>query len=244
MQTVYIDKQTLIDTFYSSGNSAMAEKDQVKPLAPSAYRIGSHEDEDQAISMELKTLKQRKYIKCCGCITALLLIQAVILLILFFTVFRVKDPVIKMNSVKIVHLELVNGTTPKPGVNITLMADVSVKNPNVASFKYSNTTTTIYYGGVVVGEAKNPAGKAKARRTMRMNLTIDIMPDKILGVQSLSSDIQSRKLSMNSYTKVGGRVKILHIIKRHVVVKMNCSMTMNLTSQSIQEQKCKRHVSL
>ncbi|TKY45788.1 hypothetical protein E2542_SST30196 [Spatholobus suberectus] len=48
---------------------------------------------------------------------------------------RHTDPVITMNGVKITKLELVNTITPKPGANMSLIADVSVKNPNVASFR-------------------------------------------------------------------------------------------------------------
>ncbi|KAF8412182.1 hypothetical protein HHK36_000141 [Tetracentron sinense] len=219
----------------------MAERDQVKPLAPAADRLTSDEDEAMLLS---KKLRRRKYIKCCGCIMALMLIQAVTIIVLIFTVFRVKDPIIKMNGVKVQQFQLINGTIPAPGVNMTLIADVSVKNPNVASFKFGNTTTTLYYWGTVVGEARNPPGQAKARRTLRMNITIEIIPDRLLANPNLISDVGSKLLTMSTYTRSGGRVKILKIIKKHVVVKMNCTVTVNITSQEIQEQKCKRHVKL
>ena len=70
--------------------------------------------------------------------------------------------------------ELINGTTPKPGSNISLIADVSVKNPNVASFKYRNITTNLYYYGTVVGDARGPTGRAKAHRIMRMNIMLTL----------------------------------------------------------------------
>ncbi|KAF8380147.1 hypothetical protein HHK36_027630 [Tetracentron sinense] len=220
----------------------MAERDQVKPLAPAGYQLSSDEDDATMLS---KKLQRRKYIKCCGCIMALMLIQAVTIIILAFTVFRIKDPVIKMNGVQVEQLELINGTTiPRPGVNMTLTADVSVKNPNVASFKFSNTTTTLYYRGTVVGEARNPPGKAKARRTLRMNITVEIIPDRLMNNPNLKSDVDSKILTMSSYTRIGGRVKIMKIIKKHVIVKMNCTISVNITSQAIQEQKCKRSVKL
>ncbi|MBA0826606.1 hypothetical protein Goarm_011437, partial [Gossypium armourianum] len=140
------------------------------------------------------------------------------------------------------RLELINGTTPKPGSNISVTADVSVKNPNVASFKYRNTTTTLYYYGKVVGDARGPPGRAKARRTVRMNITIDIIVDRVLASPNLVTDVRSGTLTMVSYSRVGGRINILNIIKRHVTVKMNCSMTVNIFSQAIQQQKCKRQV--
>ncbi|PHU09562.1 hypothetical protein BC332_21422 [Capsicum chinense] len=139
-----------------------------------------------------------------------------------------------MNGVTVEKLDLVNtgGTIlpmPKPGSNMTIKADVSVKNPNFASFRYSNTTTTISYHDTVVGEARGPSGKSKARGTTRINVTIDIITDKIVSHPGLQNDITTGLLTMNSYTRVGGRVKLLNMIKKHVIVKMNCSITVNIT---------------
>uniref|UniRef100_A0A2N9FPQ3 Late embryogenesis abundant protein LEA-2 subgroup domain-containing protein n=1 Tax=Fagus sylvatica TaxID=28930 RepID=A0A2N9FPQ3_FAGSY len=143
----------------------MLEKEQVRPLASATDRPRSDDDE---AALHKQKLKRRRCIKCCGSIAALMLLQAIVVIILIFTVFRVKDPIIKMNGITITKLELINNnTTPKPGVNMSLTADVSVKNPNVASFKYSNTTTTLFYYGTVVGEARGPPGKAKPNKEDR-----------------------------------------------------------------------------
>lgn len=219
----------------------MVERDQVRPLAPASDLPRS--DSGEAAS-HLKKFRRKKWIKCCGYVAALVLILAVVIVILIFTVFRIKDPVIKMNNFTVTHLELINGTTPRPGSNMSLIADVSVKNPNIASFKYGNTTTTLYYYGTVIGDARGPAGRAKARRTMQMNVSVDIITDRVLASPNLASDVSSGTLTMNSYSSIGGRVNMLNIIKRHVTVKMNCSMTVNISSQAIQDQKCKRKVDL
>lgn len=223
----------------------MTEREQVRPLAPAADRPSSDDDE---VALTLKKLRRRKFVRCCGCVTVLLLIQAVVIIILVLTVFRVKDPIIKMNGVTVTKLDLINnnGTNPmpRPGSNMTLIADVSVKNPNVASFKYSNTSTTLYYHGTMVGEARGPPGRAKAQRTMRMNITVDIIADQILASPNLNADLTSGVLTMSSYSRIGGRVNILNIIKKHVTVRMNCSMTVNISSQAIQNQVCKRKVDL
>lgn len=61
----------------------MARRDQVKPLAPvEVHRPRS--DEDEVLFAQFK-LRQRKYLKCCGCVAALFLILAVVSLILAFT---------------------------------------------------------------------------------------------------------------------------------------------------------------
>lgn len=220
----------------------MMEHEQVRPLAPSADRTIS--DDEEAAALRSKKLRRRKCIKCCGCITAVLLVPAIVIVILIFTIFRVKDPSIRLNGVIITQLELINNTIPKPGVNMSMIVDVSVKNPNIASFRYRNTTSGLYYNGELVGEARGPPGHAKARRTMRMNLTVDIITDELISNPNLNTEVSTGLLTMDSYSKIPGRVKLLKIIKKQVTVKMNCSITVNISTQAIQAQKCRNKVDL
>ncbi|XP_022738068.1 uncharacterized protein LOC111290840 [Durio zibethinus] len=215
----------------------MAEQEQAKPLAPAAFQTRS--DDEERLSMQLKS-KKRTYIQCCGCITALLLIQAVVILVLFFTVFRIQDPRIWLNSVTFIQRPefLPNGSL-RADVNVTLLVDFSVKNPNVATFKFNNSTTSIYYRGRVVGEGTHLQGKAKARRTLRRNVTVEIVPEKILAVPNFLSDLISGALNISSYTRISGRVKILKIIKKNIVVKFNCSMTYRLSGVDFHGQMCR-----
>lgn len=212
----------------------------MRPLAPASERPNSDDD----LETQKKEFRRKRCLRCSACLAALLLILATVIVVLIFTVFRVKEPVIRLNGMTVEKLELDNGM-PKPGSNLTLTADVSVKNPNLASFRYTNTTSSLSYRGTVVGEARTPPGKTKARRTSRMNITVDIVTDRIVSQPSLIRDIISTGLlTMDSYTRVGGRMKFLKLINRHVVVKMNCTITMNITTRSIQTQKCKRKVNL
>ncbi|KAF3447664.1 hypothetical protein FNV43_RR08366 [Rhamnella rubrinervis] len=168
------------------------------------------------------------------------------MLVLGFTVFDVKEPRIHMNRIFVQRLELDETGNIRTDVNITLLADVSVNNPNMASFRFGNTTTTIYYvDGTVIGEGRNPAGKAKARQTLRMNMTVDVFPAKILGLLGLVTEsLASGALTIKTYTEIDGRVKIASAVKKNVEVKLNCNATFNINSRSIQEQNCKQKVSM
>lgn len=215
------------------------ETEQARPLAPAADRPSSDDDE---AALHLKKIQRRKFIKICGFLTAFVLIHVLVIITLIFTVFRVKDPVIKMNGITVTQSG--NSTILKAGTNLSFTADVSVKNPNVASFKYSNTTTTLYYHGTVIGEAHGPPGQARPRRTMRMNITANIITDRIISNPSLQTELGLGLLNLGSFSRIPGRVKILNVIRRHVVVKMNCTFAYNISSQEIQTQKCKRKVKL
>ncbi|XP_062029368.1 uncharacterized protein LOC133745327 [Rosa rugosa] len=211
-------------------------REQVKPLAPSSrYSVRSHDLEDDVPSLHITKFSQRNYY-CCGLAAAMFLILAVIAIVLGFTVFHVKGPRITMNGVTTANGSLLTGS------NITLLADVSIKNPNVASFKYENTTTLVYFKGTQVGEGRSPAGVAKARRTMRMNVTVDIVQAKIRAVPEFSKESAAGVLNLTSFTRVHGKVKVV-MVKRNVVVELNCTMTYNF-SQGIQGDKCKQRVGL
>ncbi|XP_014515388.1 late embryogenesis abundant protein At1g64065 [Vigna radiata var. radiata] len=219
----------------------MVDREQARPLAPAIERPSSEEHDS---SLHPKTQAHKKLIKRCACPLISLLLLAILIIVLIFTVFRVKDPVITMNGVRITKLELSNTMTLQTRANMSLVADVSVKNPNVASFRYSNTTTSLYYRGVMVGEARGPPGRAKARRTIRMNVTIDVITDRVVSSPDFTTDLGSGLMTMSSFSRVPGQVKILNLFKRHVVVKMNCSTTFNISTQAIKEQSCIRKVKL
>ncbi|KAI6702064.1 hypothetical protein NL676_011200 [Syzygium grande] len=221
---------------------AMAEKEQARPLAPASYTVRS--DADEALSAHFR-LRRPRYYKCCGITAALFLILAVVALVLVFTVFHVKDPIVRMNRVQIPQLaaQLVANGTSLASANITAVADVSVKNPNVASFRYGSSVTQISYGGVVVGEGMIPAGKAAARRTQRVNVTVEVVTARIAASPRLDGDLVAGNLSMESYTRIDGRVKILSIIRKRVVVTLNCNITYVINTREIKDA-CKTHVSL
>ncbi|KAG0484958.1 hypothetical protein HPP92_009037 [Vanilla planifolia] len=125
---------------------------------------------------------RRSKLCCCGCCGATVLLLGVTILVLALTVFKVKDPEVTMNNLHLDRLFVPGiGTPENPiSVNATLTADISIKNPNVASFRFRNSTTEFFYEGVTVGAAYAPDGYVKARRTARMNVTVDVMTDRVV----------------------------------------------------------------
>ncbi|KAJ8427366.1 hypothetical protein Cgig2_000495 [Carnegiea gigantea] len=165
---------------------------------------------------------------CCLAST-LLSIVTVLVIILLVTVFKVREPIVTLNKISL------GPTGPDPSLqsgstNISMTADVSVKNPNPGTFKFSNTTSTIYYRGLVVGDGHGPGGRARARRTLRMNISMAIAMDRVFSSPGLATDMGSGLFTMSSFTRVPGKVKVM-VVKKHVILEMNCT-----------DQKCKRHV--
>lgn len=210
-------------------------KEQVKPLAPAAHRLDV--EEPDTFSAEFMASHHRSCIKCCGCTVAILLVICMIIVVLMFTILRVHDPSLKMNSVNIDGVD--RATSFGPGLNLTIVADVSIKNPNVASFRFANTTTHLYYNGSIIGESNTLSGEVGARKTLRMNVWIEVMVDKMMKIGRLKSDLDMGLLPISSDTKVSGKVKITSGIKTSVVVKLKCTMNVNVSSWGMQDQDCR-----
>lgn len=171
-----------------------------------------------------------------------MLITSVLAIILSFTVFHIEDPIVEINVVQVTELELMYSTIPpKPGTNTSLKADVSVRNPNMLLLIYDNTTTTFYYHDIVVGEAHGPGGRAKPRRTARMNITVDLSMDRLISYPNVNQDVSSGLLTMSSISRItGGGVELFKGFKKGInILSMNCTITFNISSQGIEEQKCK-----
>ncbi|XP_010916767.1 late embryogenesis abundant protein At1g64065 [Elaeis guineensis] len=221
-----------------------AEQEHITPLATAAVDHPTSDEKDPSITTPTppssRRRRRRRCLICCGSCTALVVVIAIVLVIITVTVYKVKEPVMTMNSVSIKNLNLSLGSSLN--INMTVVADVSVKNPNAAFFRFGESTTALYYRAREVGVAYGPPGTAGARKTFRINVTIDVMADRLLSDPSVIGDLAAGKLDVTTSTKVGGRAKIFLIIKRHVDVMMNCSMTMAVSNQSILAQSCNQRV--
>ncbi|KAH6813199.1 hypothetical protein C2S51_022217 [Perilla frutescens var. frutescens] len=211
--------------------------EQAPQSAAASDRLPSIIDEEKTAAAG--ALRKRNFLRCCSCAGALLFFVVILAGTLIFTVFRVRGPALSLNSFTLVKLEVINGTNlPRRGSNATLNADVSMKNRNFVSFRHPITTSTIYYHGVAIGEVRAPAGNMPARRTTRMNVTADIIMDRVVAQPAFGSDMKSGSVQMSWYTRVGGRAKFF-FIKKHVTFKMNCTATVNVTAKALQKYKCK-----
>lgn len=227
----------------------MAEKDQVRPLAvasPAVNPINSEEEGGATGRRSVHYLRRRRCaIWCCGCCGLTVVVLGIVILILSLTVFKVKDPTLTMNSITLSDVNLGFLTANKPAsFNATLTADISLKNPNVASFKFDNSTTEFYYRGETVGVAYAPSGEVSAHRTVRMNVTVDVLGDQVASQTNVTDLIMGSELDLTSSTEVDGRVNVLGIYKRDISVMMNCNITLEVSafSQGIKSTSCLANV--
>ncbi|PUZ54894.1 hypothetical protein GQ55_5G168300 [Panicum hallii var. hallii] len=227
--------------YNNAATEAGKEEPPTRPLAtasPTVYPAaadGAAGDEEVATSS--KRWRSARYLRkrrcalwCCGCCGAAVVLLGIAALVLALTVFKVRDPVLTMNGVTLEGVDGDLGTAAghPVSVNATLSADVSIENPNAASFRFGRSETDFYYAGETVGVAYAPGGEVGAGRTVRMNVTLDVLADRISPNVNATDLIFGQDYNLTSYTEIAGRVSVLGIYKRDLDIKMNCSITLEV----------------
>lgn len=107
--------------------------------------------------------RSRKGLKICCGVTAILLITfIVVMVILYFTILKPKNPEITSQPVVLEHFELM--VLPALKLNVSLGIVVTVNNRNYGGFEYQNSTAYVTYRGDVVAEAPIQSDTIPARR--------------------------------------------------------------------------------
>ncbi|GAB2303247.1 hypothetical protein Dimus_037242 [Dionaea muscipula] len=167
-------------------------------------------------------------------------LMVVILVILGWTVLKVRRPVTTVNSVSLQDFQFSLGSLPQinPKINLTLAADVSIKNPNILGMKYTNSSAYVGYRGGVVGQAPLPAGSISGGQTLPLNLTITFMADRLISNSQFLSDVVSNgTLPLTAYTQISGKVSIL-FFKIHVVSYTTCHLVISVANRNISSNDC------
>ncbi|XP_043694039.1 uncharacterized protein LOC122644711 [Telopea speciosissima] len=187
--------------------------------------------------------------KACLCLSiffGVLVFVGLILLILALTVFKTKNPTVTINSVTVDYLK--SSVDPPPSrqvyLNLTLKLDISVYNPNKASFDYSDSSAKLYYNGEEVGNAPISAGDISAGGTIEMKTLLTVMADRLLSDPNFYKDMMSGTLPFAVYTTVAGKVTVLSIIKKHIVTYTSCNVSLNLQNSTVADSECRTKINL
>ncbi|KAJ4832514.1 hypothetical protein Tsubulata_000072 [Turnera subulata] len=191
----------------------------------------------QGLSGAESSRRRRK--TCLWATLGIIIALVVLIIILAFTVFKAKRPVTTINSVTLQDMSVALGVvTMTVKINVTVDADITIKNPNRVGFKYNNATASLNYRGQQVGVVPVPAGKISAGETMPMNVSLTVMADRLLSNSQAYADTLAGKMPMNTFVRVSGKVNILGI-KKHVVSESSCDFDVYIVNRTIGEQNCK-----
>ncbi|KAK7861613.1 late embryogenesis abundant protein At1g64065 [Quercus suber] len=215
----------------------MAQKtnQQVYPLGPESKEPRSDEESGSKTSVE--ELKRKRRIKLAVYIATFAVFQTVVILVFALIVMRVKTPKVRLgNNVKFHNVTTGNSTSPSFDINFK--AQLWVKNTNFGPYKYDGTIATFMYKGVSVGQVTIPKGKAGLRSTKKVGVTVNVNSKDLPTSANLAGDLDSGLLMLNSHAKLNGKVELMFIMKKKKSVEMNCTMTINLSSNEIHSMIC------
>ncbi|KAK9103895.1 hypothetical protein Sjap_021149 [Stephania japonica] len=159
-----------------------------------------------------------------------------VILIVFFTLFKPKDPKISVNAVRLPTFSISNTTANAAAVvSFTFSLYAAVTNPNRAAvFNHYDSSLQLLYSGNQVGFMFVPAGRIASGRTVYMSATFSVVSFPVnanaFGVGPV--------LEMEARLRLTGRVKILHFFNHHVDGRAVCRVGVSVTDGSVIGFRC------
>jgi len=213
-------------------------------LAAQPFHLESSPYADDFLALK-KRRKQRRRRYCVSCCVGTLVPVVVTVVTLAVLAFTSQDPKISIDSTTLKSTAYATdpNTKKQAVVSVTLLTEMSVKNPNkISSFEFADSKALVTYSGSTIGQAAIPAGKIDADRTAHMNITMTVFVARLLSNSSLVATALAGNITLTSYARLPGRIKLLHIINRHVTVTATCTITANLATNLTRVDHCSRHV--
>ncbi|XP_004143966.1 late embryogenesis abundant protein At1g64065 [Cucumis sativus] len=203
----------------------MGEDSQSFPLAH--YQAHHKPNEEQQLAT-FKILRKERSNKCFIYIFSTFVFLSVALLIFALIVLRVNSPSISLSSISNPRVSLSNNTNSSSpnSLNLSFNAEFTVDNSNFGPFNFDNGTVGLVYGGMIFGERSTGGGRAGAKGSKRMNVTVEGSAKNVSGSNGI--------LNFSSFVKLRGRVRLIHIFRRRVSSEISCSMNLDLNTHQIQ----------
>ncbi|KAJ8761798.1 hypothetical protein K2173_004612 [Erythroxylum novogranatense] len=172
----------------------------------------------------------------CASAAILIIITAIILVVLYFTILKPREPKIYAYPATLKNFNW--SFFPVPFLNFTLGIVINIDNRNYGSFKYKDSTAYVRYHSDVIGDAPITAAEIPARSKYNVSLSVTVSANEILDNQNFSNDFLSGVLTFSSSSNVQGKATALKIFKKDAKSSTNCNITVFITAQQAQSD-CK-----
>ncbi|KAA8539982.1 hypothetical protein F0562_026674 [Nyssa sinensis] len=189
----------------------------------------------ESATVQSKELRRKQRMKWAVYFAAFIVFQTIDLVVFELTVMRVKSPNYRLRSITIDNLTIGNATTANsPSFNMSFTAEFTIKNKNFGPFKFENSNITFSYRGRPVGAALISPATAGFLSTKKMSVGFIVSSN----AAATDSNLASGELTLNSYSKVRGKVLLLKVLERKKSAEMKCTMTVNLAGRVVQDLIC------
>lgn len=171
-----------------------------------------------------------------SCILAaiFLIFLLIVASIVYFTLFKPKDPNLTVNAVQLPAFSLNNST-----VTFTYSQYATIKNPNRAVFTHYDSSLQLLYAGNQIGFMFIPAGKIAAGRTQYMAATFSVksFPLSVSGSVGPTVPMDGLRvgpsMEVESRLEMAGRVRVLHFFTHHVEARADCRVSISVSDGSV-----------
>lgn len=166
-------------------------------------------------------------LKICAIVTAILLIiVAVVILTLSFTIFKIKDPIVSITPVGLENVQFFSpdSSTAPLGMIITIV------NRNYGAFESMDSTGYLQYRDTVVAKVPLARNTIPARSTINVTTTANLMSEKLINDEHFVTDLEDGTFNLTSNAILPGKVHML--IRLKATVNINCDVLFNVTSMT------------
>jgi len=160
-----------------------------------------------------------KCFKICLLVSIILLIIFAIVIILVFTLFEAKNPVVHLYPIDLDKVDF------QPGVTIVpLSMIISVMNPNYGIYVTENTTSFVSYQKTVVAMVPVGPQTLPGHATTNVSVTANLMSHKLMTNENFLADVGDGTFNMTAKATFHGKVHVMKIVKIKAMVNMYCDI--------------------
>ncbi|MCO5612499.1 hypothetical protein L7F22_066767 [Adiantum nelumboides] len=185
--------------------------------------------------------KQKVKKLACLALTVFLVIVIIILAVLYFSLFKPKDPRVQVPTMQLLSLYSAGYPTTISSANLTLVLQVAMYNPNRATFHVQDgSTACLYYYGAQVGFVSLPTGSIPSQSFVTLSIPLTVQGSAPLQGAQFYGDVSSGILQVSTAVTVFGRVTTLNIFTHHASVVSKCNINVSLNARGIVSYTCQR----
>lgn len=177
-----------------------------------------------------KTNSRKRLKICCAITTILFAIFIIVFVILFFTVFKPKQPIVTAHPAS---LENIQFQMFPLSLNATLALIVTIDNRNYGGFKYKNATAYVDYHGTNVAQVAIESNTVPAHSNINISTYANISGDKLTSSPYFWGDVGAGRFNFTSTAMLHGKVNVLKIFKMGARVVSFCDISVLIQSQDV-----------
>ncbi|XP_076953270.1 late embryogenesis abundant protein At1g64065-like [Bidens hawaiensis] len=165
-------------------------------------------------------------------ILSIIVIISSILLLLSSIFLRVENPKLRLHTLSIQTFQLSTTNSTTTSLNITMSTNLTLNNRNFGRYVFENCNMVLLYGNDTIGGGLISGGRVGAKRTKTIGVVLQV------SYGNLTVGNTTDVMEIVSYARMTGRVHVTKLVDRRRTIEMNCTVSLNLTSESFISSLC------